>query len=246
MARFAGIDYFILIFLFQEEIMRYGKFLAALLLIGVTVFLSAQDNNFAVIRETSGTVEIKAPGSSAWVSAVPGTRIEKNAVISTGFKSAALIALGNSTLTVRPLTRLSLEELVRNQGDEQVGLFLQTGRVRADVKAPAGGRTQFNVKNPSATASVRGTSFELSTLDLTVEEGTVEYSLPNGRRVFVGPQETGRVDTNSNQMLSPTEIAVETLSPALPTGSDSSGSALTDSAPNISPEGGFNARFNWE
>jgi hypothetical protein len=59
-------------------------------------------------------IPIKAPGSTAWVSAVAGDRIEKDTLISTGFKSSAVILLGNSVLMVQPVTRLSLEEIIRN------------------------------------------------------------------------------------------------------------------------------------
>jgi hypothetical protein len=87
----------------------------------------------AVIRETSGIVEVKAPGLAEWKTAAAGQTLEKASVISTGFRSTALVTIGNSTVTVRPLTRLSLEELATKQTGEQITLNLRAGRVRADV-----------------------------------------------------------------------------------------------------------------
>ncbi|MDR1904517.1 MAG: FecR family protein [Treponema sp.] len=119
-----------------------------------------KDPASAFFRELSGTVETRASGSAVWVKAAKGYPIGKDTIISTGFKSTAVIAVGNSTLTVRPLTRLSLEAIIQNQDGEQVSLYLQTGRVRAEVKPPSRGNIDFTVRGPSITASVRGTGFD--------------------------------------------------------------------------------------
>jgi len=60
------------------------------------------------LREFNGTVELKAPGSSSFVPAKAGDKLSQDTVISTGFKSTALVELGSSIITVRPLTRLTL------------------------------------------------------------------------------------------------------------------------------------------
>jgi hypothetical protein len=158
-------------------------FTAVLALLIPAAALSAQDA-FAEIRELSGTVEIQTAGGH-WTPARAGDKLGKSALISTGFKSTALLAVGNSTLVVRPLTRLSIEELARSQGDEEVNVFLRTGRVRAEVKAPEGRKTQFSVRSPSATASVRGTAFNFDTQNLSVSEGTVRFSGANGGAALV-------------------------------------------------------------
>jgi hypothetical protein len=192
--------------------------------------LNAQEAG--IIRELSGTVETKAANVSAWARAAQGDRIEKNTIISTGFKSTVVIALGNSTITVRPLTRLSLEEIARNGNDEQVHLSLQTGRVRAEVTPPAGGKTDFTVRSPSATASVRGTSFDFDGMNLHVDGGTVQYSLANGRQVFVNEQKNSYVDEVNRRVVSPFEAAAEALTPALPPGSNA-GAVTGDHIPYI-------------
>jgi hypothetical protein len=184
----------------------------------------------AFFRELSGTVETRAPGSADWVKAARGDTIGKDTIISTGFKSSALIAVGNSSLTVRPLTRLSLEEIIQNQNGEQVNLYLQTGRIRAEVSPPSGGTIDFTVRSPSVTASVRGTSFDFDTENLRVKEGRVLYSLANERQVYVGEQERSYVDEVNNRVASPFEAAREDTAPSLPPGSNS-GSPAGDNAP---------------
>jgi hypothetical protein len=230
--------------------MSHRKQLAVVLLMIGGQCMYAQEQAAAVIRELSGTVETKAAGSSVWTKAAQGDRIGKDTIISTGFKSTAIITLGNSTLTVRPLTRLSLEEIVRNGNDEQVQLRLQTGRVRADVNPPAGGTTDFTLRTPATTASVRGTSFELDTENIHVDEGTVQYSLANGRQTNVSEQENSYVDEVNRRVVSAFEAAHAALSPALPIGS-AVNAASGDKAPIIgntsapSPVGDFGPGFDW-
>lgn len=148
-------------------------FVIVIFLCGVPLF--AQNGE---IREISGTVELKRAGETAFVAARAGDPVARNTVVSTGFRSSALIQVGSSLITVRPLTRLSLAEISSSAGTETINVSLQTGRVRVDVKPPAGTRTAMEVRGPSATASVRGTSFEFDTHSLTVLEGNVAF-FPN-------------------------------------------------------------------
>jgi hypothetical protein len=113
-----------------------------------------------------------------------------------------------------------------------VSLYLQTGRIRAEVKPPTGGRTDFTVRGPSVTASVRGTSFEFDTENLRVEEGRVEYSLANGRGTIVAGGGMSYVDESGGRVISPFEAAEELLTPAPPLGSGS-GSPVGDNAPAV-------------
>jgi hypothetical protein len=199
---------------------------------GYTPCLHAQETAF--FREINGTVEIKTPGSAEWVKAAAGDGIEKNTIISTGFKSTAALVVGDSVITVRPVTRLSLEEIIRNQDSEQVNLYLHTGRVRAEVSPPSGRKTDFTVRSPVATASVRGTSFEFDTENLRVDEGRVQYSLANRRQGYVAAGGISYVDETNNTVVSPFEAAAKLLVPTLPVGSGSGG-PVGDHAPAISP-----------
>ncbi|MDR0557924.1 MAG: hypothetical protein LBG43_08695 [Treponema sp.] len=85
-------------------------------------------------------MEIKAGGAAAWVPATPGMEIGRDAVVSTGFKSTARISVGNSVLIIRPLTRLSVAEIAQRGNDEAVDLYLETGRVKAELSPPSGGK----------------------------------------------------------------------------------------------------------
>jgi hypothetical protein len=228
------------------------KFLATLLILqGVFLLLAgryaglyAQESagSRAVIRETSGTVEIKAPGSRDWVPARSGQSIARTSVISTGFKSTAVIALGNSLLSVQPLTRLTVEEIQETAGNERVNINLQTGRIRADVKPPAGGKTEFTVRSPSATASVRGTSFEFDGVNLRVDEGRVHVTGGDRSGTYVGAGHSVSSDIETGRMVSAAEKIRGELAPTLPAGIDSTPAVSSPARP---ATGDIDAVFFW-
>jgi hypothetical protein len=172
------------------------------LLFGSLASLFAQTRE-VYIREQTGTVELLLPGSENWRPARMGDAIPTAAVLSTGFKSTAVLEIGNSTVTVLPITRLSIEEILIRDKNETVNLRLRTGRVRADVNPPPGGGIEFNVRSPIATASVRGTSFEFDSINIRVIEGTVAFSptvqtagaRPRSVQVSAGAQSSVDQDT---------------------------------------------------
>ncbi|MDR1058228.1 MAG: FecR family protein, partial [Treponema sp.] len=191
---------------------KMKKMLAVVLMIitaGIAGTQSAHGQSpRAVIRELRGTVETKAPGASAWRVAAVGEELEKETMVSTGFKSEAVLDLGNSTLRVRPLTRLSLEELAGAANSDRIGIQLRTGRIRADVKPPAGGKVDFRVQSPIATASVRGTVFDFDTVNLSVAEGTVSFAGVDNTVVYVAAGQSSSPDPLSGRTAAPVEAAV--------------------------------------
>ena len=129
-----------------------------------------------VIRELNGTVEIKRAGAASFTAANIGDRLERDTIISTGFRSTALIEIGSTTIAVRPLTRMSVTDMQAGGGQETINVNIQAGRLRVDSNPPAGVRTVMNVTTPMATASVRGTSFDVDYRNLVVHHGNVSFS----------------------------------------------------------------------
>jgi len=175
-----------------------------------------------VIRELSGEVEVKPAGASSFTAAKAGDAVARDTVVSTGFRSTAVIAVGSSVIMVRPLTRLTLAEIQSASGTEDLNISLQTGRVRVDVKPPAGTRANTAIQSPSATASVRGTSFDFDTVNLNVNEGAVSFGGVSGApSVTVQAGGSSFIGTNGNAV-SPAEISAASLLPPAPVGADAS------------------------
>jgi hypothetical protein len=167
--------------------------LPAILLAGINFYAFAQNG---VIKEITGTVELKPAGTDVFVPAADGAQVKADTIISTGFKSTAIVEVGSAVIAVRPLTRLTLTEISASQGTETINVNLQAGRVRVDVKPPAGTKASFSVSSPSATASVRGTRFDFDTRNLRVLEGTVAFKGRKGFTVLVGENSLSEIGTD--------------------------------------------------
>ncbi|MDR2369848.1 MAG: FecR family protein, partial [Treponema sp.] len=152
-----------------------------------------------------------------------------------GFKSTALLVVGSSTITVRPLTRLTLEEIQNITGGESARLLLQTGRIRAEVKPPAGATADFTVRSPIATASVRGTSFDFDGVNLSVDEGLVHVAGGNGSAVYVGAGHRVVSDPVTGRTAGGVETARGELAPDLPQAAAESGFAVAPARKTAEP-----------
>jgi hypothetical protein len=207
-------------------------------------FLFAQAPE-VLIQELTGTVEVQEPGSSRWIPAREGMRLEQSSIISTGLQSSAVILIGQSKIMVRPLTRLSIEELSALRENEQVGLFLRTGKVRAEVTPPEGGRTNFTVRSAQATNSVRGTAFEFDTVQVTVEEGRVLFlSNAGGSAALVRAGESSAY-IEAAVLVSPPHVIIDTVRPELPPGLENGAAAPEPSAKNPTTDINTNVTIGW-
>jgi len=194
-------------------------------------FVSAQN---AVIERVTGTVEIRQPGDVSFRSAGSGDEIFQDTVISTGFKSFAVVISGGTTITVRPLTMLTLKEIQKSAETETLNVNLRTGRVRVDVKPPAGARADFIITSPTTTASVRGTTFEFDTGGLYVSEGTVEFGGNRGQNVFIGAGESSRIEQTGRV----TSSIEERNAKLLPPSSVGAGAGDSGSSGSVAANGG--------
>ena len=158
---------------------------------------AAQNSLQATILEVAGKVEYQAPGAG-WKTAKVGAVIVRGTMVSTGFKSTASIKVGEAVITVKPVTRLTLEELVRTEGGTQTALFLTSGRVQADVTPSKTEKVSFSIKSASATASVRGTGFEFDGYNLLVTHGMVELRNNWNQYRYVGGGEYSYLETDNS------------------------------------------------
>lgn len=169
------------------------KYIGIMILCIVCTASAAAAALTATITEIAGKVEYKLP-DQAWQPAKVGTVLSAGSMISTGFKSTAIITLETAKLTVKPVTRLSIEELIKAEGSNKSQMFLMTGRVRAEITPKEGEKTEFKVKSPTATASVRGTGFEFDGQNLTVDHGVVQFGSGIGTAYLVTAGEFSTLD----------------------------------------------------
>jgi len=137
--------------------MRKVYFVLLVLTVLIPIAASAQQGQ-AVVKQFSGKVEVKQPGQE-WQPVQMSMTIAEGATVSTGFSSRLVLDLGQTEITVQPLTRMLLRELIKKGSTNVTSLTLSVGKIRAVVKAAPGEKSDFAIKGPDATAAVRGTEF---------------------------------------------------------------------------------------
>lgn len=150
-----------------------------------------------VIVDVLGKVE-KQSGNS-WVALKKGDKLFAGDVISTGFKSEAVLSIGESVVTVRALTRMTIEQLVEKNQNHVSSVYLDVGSISADIKPVENKRVGFTVKTPAVTASVRGTAGNIYAYG-KVEgiRGKWGLSAPQPKMIVKGNSET-QVTTSENE-----------------------------------------------
>ncbi|MGO8693783.1 MAG: FecR domain-containing protein [Rectinemataceae bacterium] len=163
--------------------------IVALTLVFAVGEVQAQDHR-AVLSAVTGKVEIQNPGEQSWHPASAGMEVAIRATISTGFGGRAILRIGDSTLTVAPLTRLRIDELSMGNNVALTRLAMPVGRIRVEVKSIAGIKNDFSVKSPLATAAVRGTGFDTDGELIRVFEHIVVFYSQSGIGRKVGEGES--------------------------------------------------------
>lgn len=132
------------------------------------------------VMSVRGKVEYQN-NAGVWAPLGAGDTVVSGTMISTGFKSEASVKLGASILTIKPLTRMTLTQLVEKEDTVDTELYLEVGNVKAEVNSLSNKKNGFTVKSPVATASVRGTIFEIGET-LIITQGSVEFLTPVGQK----------------------------------------------------------------
>ena len=128
----------------------------ALSLITISTFAEPMQ---ATVVSAKGKSEVQRAGQ--WVAIAEVSKLNRGDVIQTGFKSELILKIKNSTVTVSPLSRVTIEQLAEKKDSDETKLFLDTGSLKSNVKKTEDRRVGFTVRSPVATASVRGTVMEV-------------------------------------------------------------------------------------
>jgi len=193
----------------EEEVMKQLlSFLAFLIL---TTSLSATSGKVLAVK---GKVELQKSGQ--WRPAQSGDDLDSGTLISTGFKSELTIKVDGSTIVVQSLTRLRLDEIVKKGDVLSSKVYLDMGSIKANVKPAETKKVAFTVRTPVATASVRGTSGEISYNGvLNGETGIWDYQNASGDKVMVYAGDTVSIDNFGN--ITPAQITFQTdVKPRIP------------------------------
>ena len=137
--------------------MSVKKLIASLVMAAAAITAASASSMQATVLSTKGKTEVMK--GTSWTPLKIGSIIQKGDVIQTGFKSELILKIKNTTVTVSPLSRITIEQLASKGNKDETRLFLDTGSLKSDVKKTEDRRVGFTVRSPVATASVRGTIF---------------------------------------------------------------------------------------
>ena len=135
--------------------MSVKKLIASLVMAAAAITAASASSMQATVLSTKGKTEVMK--GTSWTPLKIGSIIQKGDVIQTGFKSELILKIKNTTVTVSPLSRITIEQLASKGNKDETRLFLDTGSLKSDVKKTEDRRVGFTVRSPVATASVRGT-----------------------------------------------------------------------------------------
>lgn len=152
---------------------------------------SALEAKFVSIE---GKVEILEGGM--WIPVEEGDIIqERGAVISTGFKSNAVVSVKGTNFTLGPLTRITIENMVAMENKDSTQIYIDSGSLKANVSSSDGRKVGFKVRSAVATASVRGTEFKVTSSGrLSVTQGLVSFCGPEASSAEVAKSEDNSTD----------------------------------------------------
>jgi hypothetical protein len=147
----------------------------------------------------TGSVLVKDPAGGDFLAAQNGQLVAPGTTVKTGDDgNAVLTFFDGSTVTVEPGTEFTVKQFtVTSSGDliaEMEQISGRTWHVVTHILTPS---SKYNVKTPSATASVRGTAFHLGVTPTTTNVGTKEgvvATTAGGATVDVTPDK--QVDVN--------------------------------------------------
>lgn len=172
--------------------------LAAMPLLGVFAKEThAATSRVAVIKELSGTVQVKKAGGSKQFKAFAKMSLNEGDVLSTGANSSAVLQFANGTaeddkMSVSANTTLTFSKLSDRSGTRtKVSMF--NGSAWVDVKSIASKNDEFTLETPTAIMGVRGTHLLVSVdpvsgvTHLTVAAGVVHTESPGGHERDVLP-----------------------------------------------------------
>ena len=133
-------------------------FLAFFLLVGSVALCVAAEvaKDRAEVISFTGKAEYQT--AQGWEPITVGAQLEQGTVISTGFKSSVVLAIGDSRFTVAALSRIAIDKLVEDNNSYDTEMKLSAGKLQMDVKAKPGKSTAFTVRSQtvhSATSPAR-------------------------------------------------------------------------------------------
>ncbi|MBR4374653.1 MAG: FecR domain-containing protein [Treponema sp.] len=186
---------------------------------GVTSAVAQSTQMQAVVTKASGKAEVQDRlDPSKWLPLSAGTPLDKGAVIQTGFKSELELKIKGTTVTVAPLSRITLEQLVSKDNKDDTRIYLDTGSLKSNVKKTEDKAVGFKVRSPVATASVRGTVLEVKNKFRSTDVKTYEGSVAVWKSKNSGAKVASKAEDDAPAFIPSAGNSVDAITDGAPRG----------------------------
>ncbi|HNY11961.1 MAG TPA: FecR domain-containing protein [Candidatus Wallbacteria bacterium] len=149
------------------------KYIKALFIILAVIIMVASsssspecaDRFSARITALSGDVSFKANAGMKWAAAAVNDKLTEGAYLMTAFESScSLEFMDGSKMNVRELSKIQINKFSSELKKVETEVTLYNGKLRATVHKDISVKTDFKVRTPVSTISVRGTEKEITSL----------------------------------------------------------------------------------
>lgn len=159
--------------------MRYATKMSLMVIVATIVAVAVPAETR--VQQVDGVVQYRLPDGSQWQSLTPELELSVGTTIMSGSNGSAVLASGNSTIEVEPLSRIVLTDVSIGADQETTDVEMRFGQIRSRVRRSQNRGTDFRVSTPVSTAAVRGTDFLYDGRELSVLEGDVAFTNLTGQ-----------------------------------------------------------------
>jgi len=163
----------------------------------------AQDVSAKIVA-LEGDVTVKTGDSAEWKPASVNQQLSQGAYIMTAFESnCELEFMDKSKMKIKELSKIQVNKFTSELKKVDTEVTLYNGKVRATVHKDVDKNTNFQVKTPVSTISVRGTEKEITVhpgfgTQVHTITGVVEVSNNIGQKVMVSKDESTMVKNETS------------------------------------------------
>ncbi|MBI4858721.1 MAG: FecR domain-containing protein [Candidatus Riflebacteria bacterium] len=169
---------------------RLARAFVGVLSLALVTPAAAQDLA-CTVTNVARQVEMQRAGGR-WTKVEVGARLVPGDQLHTGFKATATIQFPDSSVVqVKPMSFLMIQALEETQGTVKSRIWMRLGEVNAQVGRERAGRSDFQVKTATCTASVRGTRVHRIACHPAI--GTIVRMGGEGRLAVVGNRGRARL-----------------------------------------------------
>ncbi len=194
----------------EEMNMKSASRLTVLAFIAVLTLLVMSANGFAQtmsakIVALEGDVTVKKDDKSEWGKASANQELPEGAYLMTAFESnCELEFIDKSKMKVKELSKIQINKFSTELKKVDAEVTLYNGSVKATVHKDVDTKTQFQVKTPVSTISVRGTEMDITTqpgfgTENSTISGVVDVTTSTGQSTQVSKDQKTQVTEDAQE-----------------------------------------------